>query len=215
MGCCEEHKVSYATYLLCGEVEDWWRFASQTLPQEGDYIQWETFKAIFLGNYFLRDLGKQKAHEFLELKQGSMIVGEYAAKFQELMKYWPHYQHGYGEEDLCAQFEQGLRPNIRAAVSVFQLIDLPILVSKSRIFEANSKGKTVDTGGAGPVRQDRTPHRFSKGLYLGSSRSHSRGTSSQERSSDTGSGSGSGTGSFKGPLKCLRCGGPHMVKDCL
>ncbi|XP_027337228.1 uncharacterized protein LOC113850909 [Abrus precatorius] len=78
-----------------------------------------------------------------------MTVGEYTAKFQELMKYWPHYQHGDGEEDLCAQFEHGLRPDIRAAVSVFQLTDLPTLLSKSRIFEANSRGKTVDTRGAG------------------------------------------------------------------
>ncbi|XP_027341827.1 uncharacterized protein LOC113854794 [Abrus precatorius] len=68
MGCREEHKVNYTTYLLCGEAEDWWRFAGQTLPQEGGYIQWKTFKAIFLGNYFPRDMRKQKAREFLELK---------------------------------------------------------------------------------------------------------------------------------------------------
>ncbi|XP_027337198.1 uncharacterized protein LOC113850873 [Abrus precatorius] len=103
-----------------------------------------------------------------------MTVGEYAAKFQELMKYWPHYQYGDGEEDLCAQFEHRLRPDIRAAVSVFQLTDLPTLVSKS------------------------------------SNSSQSRGSSSQEKSS----GSGSGSSSFRGPLKCFRCGGPHMVKDC-
>ncbi|XP_027348117.1 uncharacterized protein LOC113859581 [Abrus precatorius] len=84
--CREEHKVNYAAYMLCGEAEDWWRFVSQTLPQEG--------------NYFLRDLKKQKAKEFLELKQGSMTVGEYAVKFQELIKYWPHYHHEDGEKDL-------------------------------------------------------------------------------------------------------------------
>ncbi|XP_027343084.1 uncharacterized protein LOC113855653 [Abrus precatorius] len=189
MGCCEENKI---------------------LPQEDDYIQWETFKTIFLGNYFPRDLRKQKAREFLELKQGSITVGEYVAKFQELMKYWPHYQHGDGEEDLCAQFEHGLRPDIRAAVSVFQLTDLPTLLSKNRIFEANSKGKTVDTRGADPVRQDKRPPRFSKGPYLGSNSSQSSRSSSQEKSS----GSGSGLSSFKGPLICFRCGGPHMVKDC-
>ncbi|XP_027337114.1 uncharacterized protein LOC113850769 [Abrus precatorius] len=119
IGCQEEHKVNYATYMLCGEDEDWWRFASQTLPQEGGYIQWETFNVIFLGNYFPQDLKKQKAREFLKLKQGSMTVGEYATKFQELMKYWPHYQHKDGEEDLCAQFEHRLRPDIRAVVICF------------------------------------------------------------------------------------------------
>ncbi|XP_027351201.1 uncharacterized protein LOC113862310 [Abrus precatorius] len=128
MGCHEENKVVYATYLLCGEVE----------------------------------------------------------------------------------FEHGLRPNIRAAVSVFQLTDLPTLVGKSRIFKANSRGKTMDTRGAGPVRQDRRPPRFSSRPYSGSNSSQSRGSSSQERSSE----SGSGSSSFRGPLKCFRCGGPHMVKDC-
>ncbi|XP_027351275.1 uncharacterized protein LOC113862386 [Abrus precatorius] len=166
MGCREENNVTYATYLLCGEAEDWWRFAGRTLPQEDGYIQWKAFKTIFLGNYFPRDLRKQKAREFLKLKQGSVTVGEYAAKFQELIKYWPHYQHGDGEKDLCAQFEHGLRPDIRVAVSVFQLIDLPTLVSKSRIFEANSRGKTVDTRGA---QGDRTRDQIAlslKGVHL-------------------------------------------------
>ncbi|XP_027348049.1 uncharacterized protein LOC113859487 [Abrus precatorius] len=139
-----------------------------------------------------------------------MTVGEYAAKFQELMKHWPHYQHGVGEEDLCAQFEHGLRLDIRAVVSVFQLTDLPTLVSKSRIFEANSRGKTVDTRGVSPVRQDRRTPRFSRGPYSVSNSSKSQGSSSQEKSSE----SGSGSSSFRGPLKCFRCGGPHMVRDC-
>ncbi|XP_027338004.1 uncharacterized protein LOC113851817 [Abrus precatorius] len=139
-----------------------------------------------------------------------MTEGEYATKFQELMKYCPHYQHGDRAKDLCAQFEHGLRSDIWAAVSVFQLTDLSTLVSKSRIFEANSRGKTVDTMGASPVRQDRRPPRFSRGPYSGSNSSQSQGSSSQENSS----GSGSGSSSFRGPLKCFRCGGPHMVKDC-
>ncbi|XP_027337113.1 uncharacterized protein LOC113850768 [Abrus precatorius] len=105
----------------------------------------------------------------------------------------------------------------RFAGQILSQEDLPTLVSKSKIFEANSRRKIVDTRGARAVRQERRPLRFSKGLYSGSSHSYSRGTSFQERSSGTGSGSGSssGTGSFRGPLKCFMCGGPHMVKDCL
>ncbi|XP_027357451.1 uncharacterized protein LOC113866851 [Abrus precatorius] len=130
VGCHEEYKVVNATYMLGGEAEDWWRFASQTLPQEEGYINWEAFKACFLGNYFPRDLKKQKVQEFLELKQGNMSMGEYVAKFHKLMKYWPHFQYEDGDEDLCAQFENGLRPEIRATVSVFQLTDLATLVNK-------------------------------------------------------------------------------------
>ncbi|XP_027356734.1 uncharacterized protein LOC113866043 [Abrus precatorius] len=114
MGCHEEYKVVYATYLLCGEAEDWWRFVSRN----------------------------------------------------------------------CRK--------------------------KSIIFEANTRGKTVDTRGAGPLRHDRRPPRFSKGSYSSLNSSQSRGSSSQEKSN----GSGSRSGSFRGPLKCFRCGGPHIVKDC-
>ncbi|XP_027364439.1 uncharacterized protein LOC113871546 [Abrus precatorius] len=117
-----------------------------------------------------------------------MTVGEYAAKFQELMKYWPHYQHRDGEENLY----------------------LPTLVSKSRIFEANSRDKTVDTRGASPVRRDKRPPKISKRPYSGSSNSQFRGSYSQEKSS----GSGSRSGSFRKLIKCFRCGGPHIVRDC-
>ncbi|XP_027342998.1 uncharacterized protein LOC113855558 [Abrus precatorius] len=188
MGCREEHKVTYATYMLSGEAENWWRFASQTLLQKDGYIPWETFKATFLGNYFPRDLKKQKAREFLELKQGNMSIGEYAAKFHELMKYWPHYQHNDGEEDLCAQFEHELRPDIRAAV-------------------ISTKGKTVDTRIGGPVRQDRRPPRFSRGPYSSPNQSQVKGTVSQQDSSG-------GSGSFRKPLKCFKCGRPHIKKNC-
>ncbi|XP_027357212.1 uncharacterized protein LOC113866592 [Abrus precatorius] len=61
------------------------------------------------------------------------------------------------------------------------------------------------------MRHDRKPPRFFKGPYSGLSKSHSRGSSSQEKSS---SGSGSGTSSFRGPIKCFRYGGPHMLRDC-
>ena len=157
MGCLEEHKVTYATYLLVGEAENWWKFTAPTLPRVGGYVEWEIFKGSFLGNYFPGDLRKQKAREFLELKQGSMTVGEYAAKFQELAQYWPHFQHVDGGEDLCAQFESGLRPEIRTTVSILQLNDLPTLISKCRIYEASVKGKMVDTRVGGPARTDRRP----------------------------------------------------------
>ena len=57
------------------------------LPVVDGVIAWETFKAKFLDNYFPRDLRKQKAKEFLKLKQGDMTVGDYTVKFNELLQY--------------------------------------------------------------------------------------------------------------------------------
>ena len=70
MGCLEEHKVSYATFMLAEEARNWWRFTKSALPAVEGIISWDTFKTRFLDNYFPRDLRKQKAREFLELKQG-------------------------------------------------------------------------------------------------------------------------------------------------
>ena len=44
-----------------------------------------------------------------------MTVGEYAAKFEELIKYSPYYQFNPDERSKCGKFENGLRPKIKLA----------------------------------------------------------------------------------------------------
>ena len=100
MGCLEEHKVLYATFMLQGGAEYWWKFVKPTFVEPDGVIPWNAFKDKCRGNYFPRDLRKRKAREFLDLKQGSMSVWEYTAKFNELLQYWPQYQDARNEEDL-------------------------------------------------------------------------------------------------------------------
>lgn len=64
MGCYEENKVIYATYMLSEEAKDWWKFARQTLSSEEGVIAWNMFKQSFLGNFLMRDLCKQKVRNF-------------------------------------------------------------------------------------------------------------------------------------------------------
>ena len=68
MGCLEEHKVLYATFMLQGEAENWWKFVKPSFVAPGGVIPWNAFKEKFLENYFPRDLRKRKAREFLDLK---------------------------------------------------------------------------------------------------------------------------------------------------
>lgn len=49
------------------------------------------FRVHFLEKYFLEDVRSKKKIKFLELKQGNMTVAEYAVKFEELVKFYPHY----------------------------------------------------------------------------------------------------------------------------
>nr|KYP57633.1 hypothetical protein KK1_003898 [Cajanus cajan] len=87
--------------MLYGEIESWWKYTRQPVSTIEGIIAWNMFKTKFLANYFPSFLHKKKTREFLELKQGNMSVGEYTTKFNELLKYWPHYQNGGDEEAIC------------------------------------------------------------------------------------------------------------------
>jgi len=78
------------------------------LEAVGTEITWEVFRNEFLGKYFLVDVRNKKETEFLELKQGSMSVVDYATKFEELSSFCPHYTTVGAEVSKCVKFENGL-----------------------------------------------------------------------------------------------------------
>jgi len=59
------------------------------------------FRREFLNRYFPEDVRGKKEIEFLELKQGDISVTEYAAKFVELAKFYPHYTAEITEFSKC------------------------------------------------------------------------------------------------------------------
>ncbi|XP_058726754.1 uncharacterized protein LOC131598140 [Vicia villosa] len=54
-------------------------------------ITWALFRDAFLEEKNPEYVHEKKEVEFLELKQGNGTAAEYAARFQELIKYCPHY----------------------------------------------------------------------------------------------------------------------------
>ena len=78
MACPERQKVAYGAYILVEEAEYWWENTRQCLEAEGQDVTWDVFKRVFLEKYFPEDVRNKKEMEFLELKQGSMTVVEYA-----------------------------------------------------------------------------------------------------------------------------------------
>ncbi|MCI73744.1 cellular nucleic acid-binding protein, partial [Trifolium medium] len=73
--------------------------ANQRLGADGAVITWARFKTEFLTKYFPADERNRKVIEFMELKQGGMTVSEYAAKFEDLCRFAPHYNTMEAEED--------------------------------------------------------------------------------------------------------------------
>ena len=74
-------KIRLPAFLLEGESQVWsdWVKASRDI----EAMTWGEFHELFMGKYFLATTKHVKAREFLELKQGTMTVLEYVAKFTE------------------------------------------------------------------------------------------------------------------------------------
>jgi len=84
--------VLFATHMLADEAEYWWENTHPRLEGAGGVVvQWETFRQTFMEKYFPEDVKNRKEMESLELKQESMTVAEYAARFENLVRYFPHY----------------------------------------------------------------------------------------------------------------------------
>ena len=54
-------------------------------------MTWGEFRELFMGKFFPTFARHAKAREFLELKQGTMTVLEYVAKFTELDRFADDY----------------------------------------------------------------------------------------------------------------------------
>ncbi|XP_050892992.1 uncharacterized protein LOC127098435 [Lathyrus oleraceus] len=93
------------------------------------------FRVQFIEKYFSEDVHRNKEIEFLELKQGNMVVAEYAAKLEELVKFCPHYNGAAVEVSKFIKFENGLRPEIKQGISYQKIRRFPTIVNKCRIYD--------------------------------------------------------------------------------
>ena len=77
-------------------------------------MTWGELRDLFMGKFFLALARHAKAREFLELKQGNMIVLEYVAKFIELARF----EDDYVATDMAKvrKFEDGLKLSIHGKI---------------------------------------------------------------------------------------------------
>ena len=92
-------------------TERWdWVKASRNL----EAMTWDEFLKLFMGKYFSASALHAKAREFLELKQGTMIVLECVAKFTKLTRVMEYYV----AIDIAKvrKFEEGLKLPIQGKI---------------------------------------------------------------------------------------------------
>ena len=128
--CSEEQKVQFGTHMLEKEAKDWWGNTSQRFEEDEIEISWTVFKDAFLEKYFPEDERGKKEIEFLELKQENSSVADYAAKFEELVKYCPNYNTAGSERSKCLKFVNGLRPEIKQGIGYQEIRQFSVLMKK-------------------------------------------------------------------------------------
>ena len=86
-----------------------------------------------MGKYFLDTARHAKAQEFLELKQGTMNVMEYVARFKELARF----VDDYVTTDMAKvrRFENGLKLSIRGRIVGLRLQDMDSMVGTALTIE--------------------------------------------------------------------------------
>ena len=83
--------------------------------RDWEAMTWPDFQELFMRKFFPSSTRYANAREFLGLRQGSMTVLEYVAKFIELA----HFGDDYVATDMAKvkKFENGLKLSIRGKIA--------------------------------------------------------------------------------------------------
>ena len=85
--CMGIQKVNLTASLFYGLADTWWQTIKEPYQTMADATAWDIFKNQFADKYVPSHIKRQKAIEFQQLKQGSMMVLEYVTKFERLGRY--------------------------------------------------------------------------------------------------------------------------------
>ena len=153
-------RITLASFQLEGESQIWWEWVKTSRDLET--MTWDDFRRLFMGKYFPASTRYAKAREFLELRQGTMIVLEYVSKFTELA----HFGDDYVATDAAKvrRFEDGLKLSIRGKIVGHNLQDMDSMVSTTLIIEREIENTRSirDAGTGGKRKESQTSSRSGK-----------------------------------------------------
>ena len=144
--------IRLAAFQLEGEAQVWWRWARTSRDLE--VMTWAEFQKLFMGKYFPETTRHAKAQEFLELKQGVMIVMDYVARFTELARF----ADDYVATDMAKvrRFENGLKLSIQARIVGLRLKDMDSMVGTTLTIEREMEdARSTRDAGASSKRKDK------------------------------------------------------------
>ena len=125
-------------------------------------MTWAEFHDLFMGKYFPNTARHAKAQEFLELKQGTMTILEYVARFTELARFADDYVATYMAK--VRRFENGLKLSIQGRIVELRLQDMDSMVRTNLTIEREIEDarSTQDTGASGKSKESQSSSRSGK-----------------------------------------------------
>ena len=147
-------KIRLATFQLEGESQVWWDWVKASRNLEA--MMWEEFRELFMCKFFPASAKYAKAREFLELKQGTMTVLEYVAKFTELARFGDDYVAS--DMAKVRKLEDGLKLSIRGKIAGLLLQDMDSMVRTALAIEREiDDARSIRDTGAGDKRKEGQP----------------------------------------------------------
>ena len=113
MGCTDEQRVLFSSFLIEDRAKDWWDAVERRYP---DGISRNQFQQKSTDRFFPQSHKDSKFEEFFKLEQKNMSMSEYEKKFLELVRLVPYIQED--EVLKCKRFLSGLHHRIRVHLSV-------------------------------------------------------------------------------------------------
>ncbi|KZV37464.1 Pol polyprotein [Dorcoceras hygrometricum] len=111
----DDRRVKLIVHQLHGLGKSWWIATKKALENQGTVITWAVFRTAFYQRFFPVSYRKDKGAEFANLRQGSLTIEEYVAKFTSLLKFSPHV--AISDEAQADQFINGLNPDVFTLVN--------------------------------------------------------------------------------------------------
>ncbi|XP_052177590.1 uncharacterized protein LOC127791653 [Diospyros lotus] len=140
IGCAEAHRVRLGTFLLRGDVKQWWETTRQRYGDGGP--TWAQFVVAFNETYVPAWVKEQKVFEFVDLQQESKTVTQYETDFMALSRYAPELVTP--ESRRVSKFQRGLRPEIRHAMAGIEAPDFPTTVQQAHAVERDQLEARLD-----------------------------------------------------------------------
>ncbi|KAK1612182.1 hypothetical protein QYE76_035855 [Lolium multiflorum] len=132
VGCNDEEKIRYTTYLLSGPAASWWENLVAVHPPDKVFT-WEEFKKKFRDAHVPDSVVELKKREFEELRQNTAPIMQYVRDFNRLSRYAP--EDVDTEEKRKKRFMKGMNPYMKMQLRLARTAEFQELIDSAITFE--------------------------------------------------------------------------------